>query len=112
MSRLIAAVVVVLCSASTANSQVTGLWARSADMCNQQSRVPGDWITVSEMGIRGYNFRCTFFKKEGDNRSYTVDALCGFTDSDVTFRDVFTISDENNTLIIKSYQVLRKFVRC
>lgn len=97
---------------STANAQTFGLWARSAELCNQRSRTPGEWIIVNENGIRGHDFKCTFMSKQGDSKSYTVHSICGFNNTDVIFNDIFTLEEENNILFIKYDKTQRTFVKC
>lgn len=111
MKRLALTLALVL-SAGVAQAQTYGLWARSAEMCNQRSKTPGDWILVHENGIRGYEFKCTFMNKKGDSRSFTVFSICGMDDSDVIWRDIFTLEADNNILFIKYDRTQRTFVKC
>lgn len=111
MKRFLATMVFVL-SANIAQAQTYGLWARSAEMCNQRSKTPGDWIEVHETGIRGHDFKCTFMNKQGNAKSFTVYSICGMNNSDVIFRDIFSIEENNNILIIKYDRTQRTFLKC
>lgn len=102
----------VILAAATAQAQTATLWATTFQHCNRNSKTPGDWITVSDMGIRGYNFKCTFMNKQGDDFNYTVSSICGMENSDIVFKDVFSIQHDNALMIIKYDNTEKTFYRC
>ena len=110
--KAIALSLTMILAASVAQAQTSTLWATTFEHCNRKSKTPGDWITISDMGIRGYDFKCTFMNKQGDNFNYTVSSICGMENSDVIFKDVFSIQHDNVLMIIKYDNTEKTFYRC
>ena len=89
-----------------------GDWAKTVAMCNKQSDAAGDWLSVSQKGIKGYEFTCRFLKVTADRQSLNAYTQCGYDDTDVIFFDNFSLSATVNTLTIKSNNFEQTYVRC